>query len=174
MTTFVAPTLPQFRIPLHIIWSFRNHKKFILGEWRYCFGDSMRLLTCLNITLTYTSQTEVNYILVGNLEAYINQNVSFNLKKLPMSWNEASKTCRKIGGYLPYFSNKEEMDILIHLLSESYKIPFMEALFIGINFNSSEVNNSFIGMKFYAINSLIICPVLHFMLSIMILVLMLE
>ena len=162
MTTFVAPTLPEYRIPLHIIWSFGNHKKFIFGEWRYCFGDSMRWLTCLNITLTYANQTEVNYILVGNLEAYINQNVSFNLKKLPMSWNEASKTCRKIGGYLPYFSNKEEMDILIHLLSGSNKIPFMEALFIGINFNSSEVNNRFIGIKFYVINSLIIYPILDF------------
>ena len=54
----------------------------------------------------------------------------FNKLRL-LSWNEVSEACRNVGGYLPYFTSKNEFDQLIGFLKLSRELPTIPAIFIG-------------------------------------------
>ena len=55
------------------------------------------------------------------------------------SWREASKLCRDIGGYLPYFTSREELDQLLAWLKLSPDIHPIEALYIGLTSNPAVI-----------------------------------
>ena len=61
-------------------------------------------------------------------------------KRQSVSWNDAADMCSSVGAVLPYFTSREEMDELLHLLSHSPLIPPLEAVFIGLKYNRKEVN----------------------------------
>ena len=61
-------------------------------------------------------------------------------KRQTVSWNEAAKMCSSIGAVLPYFTNTEEMNELLNLLSHSTHVPPLEAVFIGLKYNRKKVN----------------------------------
>ena len=48
------------------------------------------------------------------------------------SWKQASELCRNAGAYLPYFTNKEDLEELLALLKLSEDMPPIEALLIGL------------------------------------------
>ena len=51
------------------------------------------------------------------------------------SWNEASKLCSVVGGNLPVFTSKLQLDELLAFLTDSSKVHPLEALFIGLKSN---------------------------------------
>ena len=54
-----------------------------------------------------------------------------------ISWTNASKLCKEAGGYLPHFSDREELEELVALLKLSETIPPVEGLFLGLRLNGS-------------------------------------
>ena len=54
-------------------------------------------------------------------------------KPLKVTWIEAHKACKSIGGNLPIFNSKEEQDEVISFIRMSkYTPPQMKVLFIGL------------------------------------------
>ena len=47
------------------------------------------------------------------------------------SWEETAQLCREAGGFLPFFSNRDDLQMLT-LLKLSEDIPPLEAMFIGL------------------------------------------
>ena len=86
---------------------------------------------CLNISFV---NTQYHYILYSKEFAF------FEFERLKdtsdyTSWREASELCRDIGGYLPYFTSKEELDELLAFLKLSSEIHPIEAVYIGLTLN---------------------------------------
>ena len=58
------------------------------------------------------------------------------------TWNEARKICTDIGAHLPHFTSREQLEKLLALLKLSEYVPLVEAMYIGLVYNSSEVRES--------------------------------
>ena len=59
------------------------------------------------------------------------------------SWKDANQLCKDIGGHLPYFLSREELEELIDFLKNSPHILPYEAFYIGMTINSThKVKNS--------------------------------
>ena len=52
-----------------------------------------------------------------------------------MSWEDSSQLCAEYGGYLPYFTSREELREMISLIKLSKEVPPISALFIGLSVN---------------------------------------
>ena len=67
---------------------------------------------------------ETNYLFYKGVET---------LRPLKLSWIEAHKACKSVGGNLPILRNRDEQDELISLVRISdYRPPQMVILFIGL------------------------------------------
>ena len=100
---------------------------------------SLQGFGCLNMsTPTHSS---FHYILFKKSMTH-DYSSSSNQRQYPSdrhlsSWTQASESCRKAGAYLPYFTNREDLEELLALLKLSPDIPPVEAIFIGLKFNGS-------------------------------------
>ena len=74
------------------------------------------------------SQTERNQHSVG-----------YQFYNTTKSWNDASQLCKKIGGYLPYFTSRQDLEDLFSLLMLSQDIPPIAYMYIGLKYNSNQV-----------------------------------
>ena len=54
------------------------------------------------------------------------------------SWKDAETICRNIGGHLPYFLSREELEELTDFLKNSPHILPYEAIYIGMTLNSTQ------------------------------------
>ena len=100
----------------------------------------MNHMTCLNVKVKYEDQTSTDYIFIQNFLTHGHRGFFINLKPFKKSWNEASKLCRKLGGFLPHFKNRDELEAFTSIPLKSLKIPSLEAIFIGLMSNGSQVN----------------------------------
>ena len=82
----------------------------------------------VNLTLTIMDRVEKSKLVV--YKAY----------KSKMSWNEASERFKEIGGYLPYFTSRQDLEQLLALLKFHYDIPLMMFMFIGLKSNLNPVS----------------------------------
>ena len=67
----------------------------------------------------------------------------FKIYHVKKSWNEASQLCRDIGGYLPYFTSKHDLDQLLALLKFGIAIPQIYHTFIGLKYYPNQVGINF-------------------------------
>ncbi len=58
-----------------------------------------------------------------------------------MTWDRSSQLCTKYGGHLPWFISRDESQGLVALLKLSEEISPLEALYIGLKFNSTKVTS---------------------------------
>ena len=63
----------------------------------------------------------------------------FQLPNTKKSWNDASQLCKKIGGYLPYFTSRQDLEELFGVLMLSQDIPSIAYMYIGLKYNSNQV-----------------------------------
>ena len=63
-----------------------------------------------------------------------------HIKFEKISWIEAAALCKDIGGYLPSFTSLQEQDELTAFLKLSGDIPAIEAVYIGLRYNSTTVS----------------------------------
>ena len=71
------------------------------------------------------------YFVIGNISNY---------EKEKKSWDEAAELCHKIGWYLSYFTSRDKLNEFISLLRYSPHVPPMEAMYIGLKYNVTEVS----------------------------------
>ena len=69
----------------------------------------------------------------------IKQKIKWHIYKTNISWNEASNICKDEGGYLPYFTNKQQLHELITLFKLSNETLTMK-IFIGLKYYSTKVS----------------------------------
>ena len=58
---------------------------------------------------------------------------SFGMKENSLTWNDASRKCQAVGGYLPILRSKREIDELISVIRDVEALPLIEGLYIGLN-----------------------------------------
>ena len=123
----------------------RKLKSFFISSRQIKASDN---LWCQNFIPLNSSETLNTYILFsrkilplqkfkGSIADLINSKVDYVSKEYMVSWNTASKWCKSINAYLPYFSSREELDELLALLKLLRGIPPLEGIFIGIKINKS-------------------------------------
>ena len=126
---------------LNIMWIHDNYIKYVknsnplLSEARRCYTNVDRYAlgykSCLNVSFINYSHY---FILYSKEFGYS----GFDRLQNPSgytSWIEASELCTDVGGYLPYFTSREELDELLALLKLSPDIYPIEALYIGLTSN---------------------------------------
>ena len=65
----------------------------------------------------------------------------FPPKRFLTSWKDAAALCKSIGGYLPFFFSKEDLEEFIALLKLLSTFPPLEGVYLGININMEKVGN---------------------------------
>ena len=60
--------------------------------------------------------------------------------KLKLTWEQASKHCRDMGGYLPYFTNRKQLEELLAFMKLSRHVRPVPLVFIGLRFNMNKVS----------------------------------
>ena len=127
---------------LNVMWLHNNYIKFFKKSnpfWlqpQKCHPNvnsfyDLGYRECLNISFV---NSQYHYIIYSKEYSF------FEFERLRdksgyTSWSEASELCRDIGGYLPYFTSREEMDKLLAFLKLSEIYP-IEALYIGLTLNT--------------------------------------
>ena len=95
------------------------------------FSTSLIYDKCLNLSAV-KSNDYMHYVLFTKILE--------RKKSILKSWEEASQICKETGGRLPYFTSREELEELIALLKLSRVIKPIEAMFIGLSFNTESVS----------------------------------
>ena len=103
--------------------------------WQKCPIAANRKLFCLNIT----KERKVKYIIAGNIDIHYTDEQTWDVR---LSWKEASDICVKLGGILPQFFSRDELDEFIALLFSSLKMPIIEGIFLGLTYNKIQVCQS--------------------------------
>ena len=127
-------------IPVKFIWIHDNYKKFsyINGKGNKCTAvntTSLYYADCLSFQSFHSRHSRVNarkyilfhmYLQYGEVWQYIGHHSP------GYSWEESSELCREAGGFLPFFSSRDDFQEVLTLLKASQDIPPLEALFIGV------------------------------------------
>ena len=111
-----------------------NDLNFRVTNWKKCSYPGLRHTSCLEIIPS--ERREVTYFLVGN----IRPDIEISLWYEKLSWHRASKLCSKLGGKLPYFMSRKALDEFLNMLQTVRKIPLIEAIFISLQYNTSQVS----------------------------------
>ena len=92
-------------------------------------------MTCFNLSL---GGIETIYLYFKENHPANGMKISkINSYKICLSWNEAAQLCKDTGGYLPYFTSRNELEQLIALMKFSKDIFPVEAIYIGLNLNTT-------------------------------------
>ena len=59
------------------------------------------------------------------------KSIMLRLYEAPKSWNEASETCKDVGGYLPYFTSRTNLEELLGFV-KTLRITQILKIFIGL------------------------------------------
>ncbi len=135
---------------LKLMWihdNYRKYSKFVPFEADSCHKTTVNWTRCLIFSPAVPDQQERRkYVLLWKEIAYttgmdIADNLLltvFNIGKFShfkihlQSWQEASKHCQHVGGYLPFFRRREELEEILALFKLSKHIPPLEATFVGL------------------------------------------
>ena len=128
---------------LNILWLHNNYIKFFKKSNPFriqpqkCHTNAntyydLGYRECFNITFV---NSQYNYIIYSKEYSF------FEFERLRdisgyISWSEASELCRNIGGHVPFFTSREQLDKLLALLKLSSEIHPIEALYIGLTSNA--------------------------------------
>ena len=123
---------------LMAVWIHDNYQKYaLLSKLK---GEQCNMLSfdlCLNFSLI-----NVNYILLGRQISFyeIAANILWhnpteqqkeNIEGI--SWKQASRFCKDIGGHLPVFTSRDELDELLALIKLSQYMPPLMTIYIDLH-----------------------------------------
>ena len=128
---FIPSNVTNILNVISFLESSKDHT-FTFYSWQKCSANDLTDLLCLNIKAI--NQRKVTYVIVGNLQPN-----TWRQEKYKMSWNKATELCKSLGGDLPHFMSRYNLDEFIAMLLKSEKIPMMEAIFIGLKYNKIKV-----------------------------------
>ena len=124
----IPPKMSHIYITSHL----EEHRHMFTSKiLKFC--HSQRYMYCLKFL---TNNAE--YIVYGNNSAY-HSNVYID-QKIYFSWDKSNSFYKGIGYELPYFMKRDELDKFIRLLHGEDKIPYLEAIFIGLTHNDELVS----------------------------------
>ena len=83
------------------------------------------------------------YALLLNYTVVKRHSVVFQFYNKNISWNEASQICKTMGGYLPYFTSRPDLEEILAIFKLSQDIPPIVQIFIGLKYDSSQVSYYF-------------------------------
>ena len=115
----------------------------ILGnKWRLCLPKTKK-------KAQLSAHSTITYFIIGNISEYFakykrayekDQHKNFFRKRVilkkrwnaKISWNDAADICKNMNSYLPYFTNRDELNEFLILIKTSLHLPIMRAVFIGL------------------------------------------
>ena len=122
---------------LRAVWLHDNYQKYAASKLKGELCNVLSFDLCLNFSLI-----NVNYILLGRQIQFYEITMSIlwhnptkqqkdNIQGI--SWKQASKLCKSIGGYLPVFTTRDELDELLALIKLSQYMPPLMTIYIGLH-----------------------------------------
>lgn len=119
------------------IWLADNYHKFSHHSFIHASSCSplmqYNLTKCSNFSFYSSDSKTISYVLFtdngANHEHFLD---SRKASKSLVSWKEAASICRHGSGFLPYFTNREELEELLALLKLSPYMPALLSIFIGL------------------------------------------
>ncbi len=142
---------------LTVMWIRDNYQRFLHFDRKkalYCESAMVPLSVrsnkvfecCLNFSKFSLPffQKQKYYIFIQNKNwIELNESRSLNYP----SWIEASKLCLQFGGYLPYFTNRDELQEFLALIKFAENLNVTEALYIGLKWERKH-NTPMVGLVF--------------------------
>ena len=78
----------------------------------------------------------------------INESIYFEFLQTKISWNQASKLCKDMEGFLPYFTSRQDLeDLLTYFKLRGYLIPWD---LMDLTLYIQAVMEIYIGLKYYS------------------------
>ena len=133
--------------PLTVVWmkdNYIRHKTFLELNSEKCFIKDKTWL-CKKIKVNESAHYREYYV--------ITQRIKFNYKL--KSWEQAANICQLVGGHLPWFESRDSLDELMALFKLSRHFPTIEAIYIGLKHNTTEVSKIVLSFVFCTSKSLI-------------------
>ena len=129
---------------MNIQWLLHRVKDytFDFDDWKSCLTSYEHNFHCLNITIIQPNNTKILYTVAGNHKAHEYRDpykLAEGHEIYQRSWDQSFKLCKGLGGDLPIFISSYELDIFITLLQKSRYLPFIEAIYIGLSYNWTQV-----------------------------------
>ena len=131
------PSVPTLVTHFYVMWFLESTKEhaFTLSPMIICTGY---YLYCQEVASD--GRSKIKYMIFGKVRPFFQSTSSYSEKSNKYSWREADVTCRmRFSGDLPYFNNRNELDEFTAMLKKSARIPFIEAVFIGLIYNQLKV-----------------------------------
>ena len=124
--------IPQYIRYLNMVWLLKEQSKpqFSYSLWQQCLVYGNRKLSCL----TVNTHTKRKYTIVGDTDLY------YGHEGVTLSANQVTIICKHRGKILPQFFSSDALDEFISLLLASDKMPVIEGIFIGLEYNMKEVS----------------------------------
>ena len=154
---------------LMAVWIHDNYQKYAtLSDLKGEMCNVLSFDLCLNFSLI-----NVNYILLGRQISFyeIGANILWhnptkqqkeNIEGI--SWKQASRFCKDIGGHLPVFTSRDELDELLALIKLSQYVPPLIKIYVDLHvYNHFNLvgNLLYIQKQVFLGNSFYLLP-LHF------------
>ena len=133
----LSAPVPDFMHVTALLNSYNNYI-FNYSQWSKCKNLNKKCLYT-HVSENHPIKEDARYI-VGDLGIYTNLEHLQRQRKNKISWNEASEICNKLGGYLPHFTSRNDLDKFIVMLLKSDKLPFIEAIHIGLTHHLGQVS----------------------------------
>ena len=134
----LSAPVPDFMYVTALLNSYSNYI-FNYSQWSKCKNLNKK---CLYVSENHPIKQHVRYIVVGDLGIYLNLKHLQRQRKNKISWNKASEICNKLGGYLLHFTSRNDLDKFIVMLLKSDKLPFIEAVHIGLTHHLGQVSGN--------------------------------
>ena len=132
------------RINLRISTEVKLQKLYAVVNWFIRKHHTIHYKTRCTYNNLYCKFTPLDasnslntYYLYGNISKfyqYIPQHLELK------SWENATEFCNSVGGHLPVFGSKNELDEFIALLRFSNHLPPLEAIYIGLKYSDYKVS----------------------------------
>ena len=121
---------------------YDKYDQFLLSEGNDCESakNAFQHDKCFNFSQLFEESDRYYIFLETSFDDSINPNASTY-----QTWNKALADCRSIGGELPYFNSRRDLEELMAFLKLNAAILPLKAIYIGISSNfNTKVSNSVI------------------------------
>ena len=131
------PSVSSLVSHFYITWFLESTKEhvFTFSPMIICTGY---YLYCQ--TVESNGRSKIKYIIFGKVRPFFDSRSLYSEKNNKYSWIGAYTTCLRFRADLPYFNSRNELDEFIAMLRKSARIPFIEAVFIGLSYNQLKVS----------------------------------
>ena len=118
---------------------YRSFRPFNYELPIFCDNRYFRTLTFYDYCIFLKTSNQKSYLFFRKYYEPVNL-INYDnsvLKKWDRTWNEASELCESVGGHLPVFNSRDDLDEFLAIFKVTPYMPAIPAIYIGFSVNEN-------------------------------------